>query len=44
MISLATAFLLNHFDASMGWWWVFGIVIALELATTVAQVHSKYSN
>jgi hypothetical protein len=31
MITLLTAFLLAHFEASAGWWWGFGIVISLSI-------------
>ena len=36
MVSLATAFLLDHFDASMGWWWAFNICCALDFGSMVA--------
>jgi hypothetical protein len=37
MVSLATAFLLDHFDASMGWWWAFGLFCALDFAAILAK-------
>jgi hypothetical protein len=41
MISLLTAFVLDHFGASMGWWWAFGIVIALDLAAIITKVNNS---
>jgi hypothetical protein len=41
MIALATAFLLDHFDASMGWWWAFGLVFALDAAAVVAKASQR---
>jgi hypothetical protein len=37
MIALLTAFVLAHFDASAGWWWAYGITIALYLISVVAK-------
>lgn len=37
MVSLLTAFLLDHFDAGMGWWWAFGLVFALDFAAILAK-------
>ena len=38
MISLLTAFVLDHFNAGMGWWVGFGIVFAVELANKANNV------
>lgn len=37
MIALLTAFVLAHFDASAGWWWAYGIVVALTLVAVVGK-------
>jgi hypothetical protein len=41
MVSLATAFLLDHFDAGMGWWWAFGLVFALDFAGNMAKAMQR---
>jgi hypothetical protein len=41
MISLATAFLLDHFDAGMGWWWAFGLVFALDFLAIVVKAMQR---
>jgi len=37
MIALLTAFVLDHSGASAGWWWAYGIVVALSLITVVGK-------
>lgn len=34
MTALLTAFALAHFDASEGWWWAYGIMLAFYLTSS----------
>jgi hypothetical protein len=37
MIALLTTFVLDHSGASAGWWWAYGIVVALTLVASIAK-------
>ena len=41
MLSLLTAFLLDHFDASIGWWWAYGLLFALDFAAILAKAAAR---